>query len=324
MKILIYNSGGGLGDSIQLFELILSLSEKFGNENIYYLSAHDNHINNTLRDYNICLKDLNTNILFFGFRLWHLFTSKKKILKDNSIDRFDLIIDLQSKLRNTLILKQFPHKNFYSSTFKFKFCNIKKKYLSTKYEIKNIILNIEELLNIEIPYKKYDLNEIDKKYFDEAKKLLPENNYVGFSITQGNKYRKKSWSLDKFIKLAKKISQKNKKPVFFIEKKEIEIIYKIKKEIGNALFPESISYLSGPPLVSALSKRLDSAVSIDNGIMHMIGLADIPMIVLFGPTNSKKFAPKIKNIKILDSKLIYNSNDIQKITVDDVLNLLQI
>ena len=29
-----------------------------------------------------------------------------------------------------------------------------------------------------------------------------------------------------------------------------------------------------------------------------MGLANIPMIVLFGPTNSKKFAPSKKNIKI--------------------------
>ena len=27
--------------------------------------------------------------------------------------------------------------------------------------------------------------------------------------------------------------------------------------------------------------------------MHMMGLANIPMIVLFGPTDSDKFAPKI-------------------------------
>ena len=54
----------------------------------------------------------------------------------------------------------------------------------------------------------------------------------------------------------------------------------------------------------------------------MIGLADIPMIVLFGPTNSKKFAPKVKNIEILDSKIIYNSEDISNITEDDVLKLI--
>jgi len=43
------------------------------------------------------------------------------------------------------------------------------------------------------------------------------------------------------------------------------------------------------------------------------------MIVLFGPTNSKKFAPKNSYTKILDSKKLYNSSDINMITVDDVL-----
>ena len=322
MKILIYNSGGGIGDSIQLFNLILSLSDKFESKNIYYLTSHKNHFNNTLKDYNIHLNELKINILYFGFRWWHLLVSKKKVLKENSIDKFDLIIDLQSKLRNTLILKQFPCENFYSSTFNFRFCSLKKNYISSKNEIDNILSNIEKLLNIQIPFKNYNLSSIDKKYFDEAKKLLPDNNYIGFSITQGNVYRKKSWSLDKFINIAKKISQKNKKPVFFVEKKETEIISKIKKEIDNALFPENSSSLSGPPLVSVLSTRLDKAISIDNGIMHMMSLAKVPMIVLFGPTNSKKFAPKIENINILDSKILYNSDDIQKITEDDVLNLI--
>ena len=52
----------------------------------------------------------------------------------------------------------------------------------------------------------------------------------------------------------------------------------------------------------------------------MIGLANIPMIVLFGPTNSKKFAPKNNFTTILDSKEMYNSNDIDSISVDDVFS----
>ena len=67
---------------------------------------------------------------------------------------------------------------------------------------------------------------------------------------------------------------------------------KIKNQVPSALFPESKSDLTCPALVTALSSRLDLAISIDNGVMHMMGLADIPMIVLFGPTNSDKFAPK--------------------------------
>jgi len=322
MRILIYNSGGGLGDSIQLFDIIYSLKDKFGTENVFYLSAHKNHFNNLLKDYNLHVKELKTNIKYIGFRFWHLLLSKKKILKNNSLNDFDLIIDLQSKLRNTLILKQFPHKNFYSSTFNFRFCNLKKDYISSKFEIKNILLNLEKLLNIEIPFKKYQTNLINQKYYDEAKRLLSEDNYIGFSITQGNLYRKKNWPLEKFFNIANKISFKNKKPVFFVEKDNLELINLIKKNVETSIFPELDSTLSGPPLVTALTSRLEKVITIDNGIMHMMGLADIPMIVLFGPTNSKKFAPKVKNIDILDSKTLYKSNDISKITEEDVINLL--
>ena len=176
---------------------------------------------------------------------------------------------------------------------------------------------------MKIPFIKYKINSIDKLYFNEAKKLLPKNNYIGFSITQGNEYRKKSWSLNRFINIAKKISDNGKQPVFFIEKKNKELINDIKKKINNGIFPELASSFSGPPLITALATRLDKVISIDNGIMHMVGLANIPMIVLFGPTNSSKFAPKINKIDILDSKLIYNSDDISKITEDDVLSLIQ-
>ena len=218
MKILVYNSGGGLGDSIQIFDLINSLITKFGSDNIYYLSAHKNHFNYALSDYNLRPKELKTNIIYFGFRWWHLLVSKKKILRENSLQKFDLIIDIQSKLRNTIILKQFPSNKFYSSTFNFKFCSEKKDYKSTKFENINILRNIELLINDEIPQTKFKLNTIDLKYFDEAKRLLPDNNYIGFSMTQGNVYRKKSWPIDKFLNIAEQVSKKNKKPVFFVEK----------------------------------------------------------------------------------------------------------
>jgi len=54
----------------------------------------------------------------------------------------------------------------------------------------------------------------------------------------------------------------------------------------------------------------------------MMGLANIPMIVLFGPTDSEKFAPKINSIQILDSKKMYKSKDINSITVHDVFKLI--
>ena len=168
----------------------------------------------------------------------------------------------------------------------------------------------------------FNYNKLPKILLNEAKKLLPKSNYIGFSITQGNRYRKKSWSIYKFISLANKSLIKNKIPVFFIEKNQEQIIEKIKNQVPGALFPETKSDLSCPALVTALSSRLDQAVSIDNGVMHMIGLADIPMIVLFGPTSSEKFAPKNNYTKILDSKKIHDTTDIESISVDEVYNLI--
>ncbi len=315
-KILLYNSGGGLGDSIQLFPLILSLKSHFKKTKFYYLGAHTNHFNGKLKEYNIQLETFDLGLKYFGFRWWHLLLTKNRA-NNKSIGKFNLIIDLQTKLRNTIILKKIPHNNFYSMTLKGFFCSKKNKNYSSNH-LENLSLFFEEDV-IETEFK---VNKLSREILSEAKKLLPNSNYVGFSITQGNEYRKKSWSIYKFTSLANKIISKNKVPVFFIEKDKIELIEKIKSQVPSALFPELNSKLACPALVTALAARLNTAVSIDNGIMHMMALSNIPMIVLFGPTNSSKFAPKNKFTKILDSKKTHNSKDINSIEVDEVLSLI--
>ncbi len=315
-KILIYNSGGGLGDSIQLFPLLISLKGHFRKAKFFYLGAHSNHFKGKLKEYSIELETLDLGLKYFGFRWWHwIFAPKKAATK--TIGKFDLIIDLQTKFRNSLILKRIPHNLFYSRTFNGFFSSKKIKSYSSNH-LENLSLFFEEDV-IELEFK---VNKLQKHLLLEAKKLLPDSNYVGFSITQGNEYRKKSWSIYKFTALANKITSKNKIPVFFIEKNKVDIIEKIKSQVPTAIFPELNSELACPALVTALSSRLDIAVSIDNGIMHMMALAKIPMIVLFGPTNSEKFAPKNKYTTILDSKKIHKTKDIDSIGVDEVLSLI--
>ena len=315
-EILIYNSGGGLGDSIQIMPLILSLKNHFRRSKIFYLGAHQNHFKGKLKEYNINIKSLDLGLKYFGFRWWHLFYIKKKMRQSN-IGNFDLIIDLQTKFRNSLILKKIPHNSFYSRTFN-GFFSSKKINSSNGNHIENLSLFFEEDV-VELDFK---VNKLNKNLLLEAKKLLPNSNYVGFSITQGNIYRKKSWSLYKFTSLANKILSKNKIPVFFIEKNNIELIEKIKNQVPSALFPELKSKLACPALITALSSRLDKAISIDNGIMHMMSLANVPMIVLFGPTNSDKFAPNNNFTTILDSKKIHKTKNINSIEVDEVLSLI--
>ena len=315
-RILFYNSGGGIGDAIQILPLINSLKKEFKNANFHYLCAHENHFNHSLKDLNSHIDTLDLNIKYFGFRWWHLLAVKNH-LKKLSIEKFDLIIDLQSKIRNSLILKMIPHKIFISTSFNF-FLSKPKVNVKKNKKINETILNaINKILGKNLSLQNYDLNKISKRFDEEAKKLLPKNNYVGFSITQGNVYRKKEWPINNVISLCNKF--KNKVPVFFIEKKNIDLKNRINKLIPNAIFPEHDSVLSSPALVTCLGKRLDFAISIDNGIMHMLSLAKTPMVVLFGPTNSEKFAPNYKGIIVLDSKKIKETSNISSISADDVL-----
>jgi ADP-heptose:LPS heptosyltransferase len=315
-KILIYNSGGGLGDSIQLFPIIISLKNHFKRSKFYYLGAHANHFRGKLKEYKIDLETVDLDLNYFGFRWWHLLFAKHRVIK-KKFGNFDLIIDFQTKFRNSLILRKIPHTLFYSKTLNGFFSSKKIKSYSSDH-LENLSLFIEEDI-VKVDFK---VNKLPKEILKEARRLLPNSNYVGFSVTQGNEYRKKSWSIYKFTSLANRILKKNKLPVFFIEKNEVDLIEKIKNQVPSAIFPELNSSLSCPALVTALASRLNIAVSIDNGVMHMMSLANIPMIVLFGPTNANKFAPKNKFTKILDSKIIHKTNDINSIEVDEVLSLI--
>ena len=90
MNILIYNSGGGLGDCIQLMNLLTSLKSKFSNSTIWYLGAHVNHFDGQLNDYNIKLNNLNLENRHFGFRWKQIFSAKNKCKKLVN-DKFDII-----------------------------------------------------------------------------------------------------------------------------------------------------------------------------------------------------------------------------------------
>ena len=219
-KILIYNTGGGLGDSVQIVNLILSLKKKFDGYEIYLLQGNQEYLFETkLKDLNLnFIKKPKIEILHFGFR-WKHFLEIAKIIKRNNL-YFDIIIDLQSKLRNTLILKRIPHAFLFSSTLNF-FFNRPKILITNKK--KSINERIIECLKIytqdNFETIKFDTKLIDPSFNTEATKLLPDKKYVGLSITQGNPYRKKSLQLNTILEITKYLLSINKKPVFLIEKK---------------------------------------------------------------------------------------------------------
>ena len=138
-----------------------------------------------MKEYNINIDTLELNLKYFGFRWWHILLLQR-ILKKINQDKFDLIIDLQSKFRNSLILKKIPHIHFYSTTYGNFFLTKK-----IKFKTKNHLENLNIFLDEKIKLINFNHNKLPKNLLNEAKRLLPKSNYIGFSITQGNDYRKK-------------------------------------------------------------------------------------------------------------------------------------
>ena len=314
-KILIYNTGGGLGDSVQIVNLILSLKKKFDGYEIYLLQGNQEYLFETkLKDLNLnFIKKPKIEILHFGFR-WKHFLEIGKIVKRNNL-HFDIIIDLQSKLRNTLILKKIPHAFLFSSTLNFFF---NRPEILIKNKKKSINERIIECLKIytqdNFETIKFDTKLIDPSFNTEATKLLPDKKYVGLSITQGNPYRKKSLQINTILEIVKYLLSINKKPVFLIEKKYSDLKNLIETQVKNTLFPEFESEVNNPCLTIMLGRRLDYSITIDNGVMHLLSLANVPMIAIFGPTCADKFSPKVDKIKIISSQKLFNSKNIDLIT----------
>ena len=103
-KILIYNSGGGLGDSIQIIPLLLSLKNHYRKSNIFYLGAHSNHFDNRLKEYNLDIETFDLNIKYFGFR-WRQLLFVKKDFNKKKEAKFDFYSFLFLKKFSSKLLK---------------------------------------------------------------------------------------------------------------------------------------------------------------------------------------------------------------------------
>ena len=300
-SILIINTGGGIGDAIQYLKLFKILNKEFLKIKIDYYSTDLNSFwfDNVLKS----LKPNNVNVikdypLHFGFRIKHFFLKKQYFQK-----KYDLIIDTQTKIRNTLIYKKIPHKVFLSFSARGILSNPIIFQKKQKHVQKRFIEYLENFLQKKINLKTAKIN-VKNEYQKEANRLINnKKKYIGFSIKAGHPTRIKEFDINEIIKTA--IFFKNKKyiPTFFLEEKYKKIINAITKKIPQAYFPEhkAKKSLKNPSLVIALGKRMEFNITIDNGVMHMLGLSEKKLFCFFNK-DSEKFKPLSKNVFVYDCK----------------------
>ena len=321
-NILIINSGGGFGDTVQYIPLLNWINENYPNIKLYYYANdYENYyFENSLKGLiNDNIKIIKNFPIYFGFRLNHYFKSKK-LAKNNNLKYFDLIIDNQTKLRNLLIYKNIPHKYFFSPTFNYFFCNPK---IKNNYKSKGLIARVVKFLEI-MTNKNIELNytiNIHHKFIKKSDSLLPNNEkYFGLSLVAGHKTRKKQFNKIQIIKTINYFAEKYL-PVFFIQENNKDMINLIKENIPNAIFPEHNveTEFKSPELLVALADKMDFNISIDNGVAHLLALSKSKTFCFY-PGNAEKFKPLRNNFFSYNCD---NYDAMDKITSDEIIKFIE-
>lgn len=237
--------------------------------------------------------------------------------------KFDLVIDTQRGFFSTILVKRIRHKIFVSGTANFFFSDIKptQPYIRPPLMIHQM-LDLLEIASGKAPIPGYELVLPDTEK-SLASKILPKGPlYIGLAPGAGD--LKKCWPIENFIEVAKNQLKLGRKPVFILGPKELPSLAKLRHAVPDALYPTVDSNKSFKPTVSfsiALGQRLAVAVANDSGAGHILALADIKLISLFGPTSPDKFAPAANKSEIIKAQN-YGEAQMKDIPIEAVIEAI--
>ncbi len=166
-------------------------------------------------------------------------------------------------------------------------------------------LDILRVLGIEIenqPSPFCEFSEKDKEFAKNLIQKLEADNkiLIGFHPGAEKVHRYLLWPKDYFIALGKKILEKypNTYLLIFCGPDEKDICQEIVEKIGNNVFLTAGLTLKQ---VMALISRCKLFIASDSGLGHLASGTNVNIISIFGPSESHKYAPWTKNIKVFQA-----------------------
>lgn len=234
--------------------------------------------------------------------------------------RFDLVIDTQRRVKTTLLLRRIPHRTFVSGAAGY--------WLSDRRPPRGhrrpqaMIRQMLDLLEAATgrPAVAAVARVADAASAAVAGRLLDgARSPVGFAPGAGGRH--KCWPLERFVELARRTSDRGRTPVFLLGPGEAEWAGFVRSALPGAVLPlqdPRAGDLAGSPLLTiAVAARLDAAVANDSGGGHMLAAAGIPLLSLFGPTPSAKFAPFVSRGAVIRAQ-DFGGTGMDAISVDAV------
>ncbi len=238
--------------------------------------------------------------------------------------RFDLIIDTQRRFKTTMIVKRIPHGRFVSGAVNYRLSSGRPqgRYSKKPRMIDNMLDLVEAASGQRARIDSALALALDPELTALAERAIPPGpRYAGYAPGAGGKH--KQWPRDRFVLLATILVAKGMTPVFILGPDEAGWVSEIRQALPEALFPlqettSNPATISSPLFTIAVGARLNVGVANDSGTGHMLAAADIPLVSLFGPTASEKFAPLVSHGTVVRAQ-DFGSDRMDAISVDAVL-----
>ena len=230
---------------------------------------------------------------------------------------FDLVIDTQSRVLTTLIVRRIDHARFVSPTANFWFSDARPP--RGYHKPPHLHHRLFDIAALAVGHAVKDPGPLPlpEAFRAEAARLLPDGaTYVGFAPGAGN--REKCWPLDGYMALAQQQAARGRTPVFILGPNEREWHATLTAAVPGARFPNQEPGASVSALLTlALAGRLAAAVTGDGGAGHILAEGGAPMVSLWGPTDVQKFHPRARRLKIVRAQS-YGGDTMDRIPVEAV------
>ncbi len=298
-KVLIYVGLDLLGDALIKLPMLKSIKEVFPNAKITWFAGKGKSA------YKNSLKQLSEKLIYKTLDDYNYGSSILDFLKKPPLDEYDIVIDTQKRVLTTLLLKRIKTKIFISPCANYIFSDL----VPRKKKIKNLSKHLVSLVEIFSPRKIKFLNILDNK----------NSNRVG--ICPGASVIWKKWMIENFIEVAEYLIRKKLKPVFILGPKEKDLERNLNRAFGQRI----ILFKSIDPMQTIkMAKTLKAGISNDTGCGHLMASAGIPVVSIFGPTNSEKFSPIGNPMNTsISSQESLKSKDINSIPTNLVIRLIK-
>lgn len=180
------------------------------------------------------------------------------------------------------------------------------KYIENRHEI-DCFLDVLKADGIEIK-DNYLENWVNQKELDEVQAVLDENiksenrelKKVLVHATSGN--RKKEWDKQKWAQIVTWLSnEKGVQVLFNGTKNDSQTYEEIMSYVKDSLKIPPVNLCGNFNLrqTLAFTKQCDLIAGCDSGNLHIAASVGVPVIGIFGPMNTVKWAPAIENHTVL-------------------------